>query len=831
MPFFTSSHPVALSSALAQPSPPFTFGDASSVHDAADDLPSTPVTVASRLAPGQALPALPNAAQLQKRLSPFVGATPGNAYRGPSWIAEDGLAAIVVVCTQPGWVAALKAEGDVPMITWRWNHAPSAPLSFTVVSKSKVTRPFPRWFGDTLSPEVQAIKEHREFWVTFAHPNGQHTGWMRAKVGVHHSKIPSGSPGDFDRLFTFPVPGIPGTREGHRTTEVVTANREEDGLPLWIDEKSDFWVTLSHQGPWTKELTQADRLQATWGERAHRMREIAAGFTQVHKEEVQIAGNAPFFDASGLPLSWMGKEVHASLSKAALRSPSWALFAAAAGGPSPDSKVAHEAAVACLLEPGTAHDLIGLAFNVLGDVDDDDLLVPLFKSHIEAAVLDSRITQEGTLRPWLANEPQGMVLKTTPMDMTASVENVEIYWRQAMDLGSLIDTGHRVSGSEFPLSSMLLGKAMEGVKLEGSEEEAHARTLALLEEAKQARQWSVPWGARIELQIGPFVALRVFEMQGEFSCHFLDDKDHYFWVSIGLRNATPQISSNRIPLILGEDGEFSFNTEAEVMLELVASAVVRDFLVVEERESAFSERPFKRRIGGRDVRSVIYLPRVNYRKMAGLEGAQSAAASQGPVGRSRHGVAPHIRRVGQASVAQKFMAQRYGIHVPEGFTFVRPHERGGQALQDRIKVYRSRSASRMLFQQVDKAPVGTRPRWFDFEKDCARVLRDRGLDVIHQAVHRDGDGGVDLFASDSSEQTYVVQCKCYSANRPVGPEVVRELVGAIALADQGAKGQSKGILMTTSTFTSGAVTAALALGFELIDGAKFSKLLAHKEAA
>ncbi len=827
MPFASPSHPVASFNASVRPNIPqkFTFGGVSRDRDPANDMPETPVTVASRIAPGAGVPPLPMGADLTQRLKPFEGKTPGNAYRGPSWIADDGRAAIVVVCTQASWISALKARGDVPMITWRWNHAPSAPLSFTVVSNSKVSRPFPRWFGSSHDPAVQAIKEHREFWVTFAHPSGQHTGWMKANVGVHFSKIPSGGPQDFDRLFSFPVPGIPGTRQGQRTVDVVTAMREEDGFPLWVDDPSDFWATLSHEGPWTKELTQADRLQATWAERAHRMREIAAGFTQIHKEEVELDGKMPFFDASGLPTKRICGQAGESLAKTALQSPSWAVFAAAAAGRCPNPRAAHEAAVACLMSPGAAHDLIGLAFNVLCDVD-DDLLVPLFKSHIEAAVLDSRITKEGTLRPWLANEPQGMVLKTTPMDLTASEEDVEIYWRQAMDLGSLIDTGYRISGSEFPMSSMALSKAMESVKLEGSEEEAHAKVMALLEEAKQARQWSVPWGARIDLQIGPFVALRIFEMQGEFSCHFLDDKDRYFWVSIGLRNAIPQISSNGIPNEQSEDGKYSFNTEAETLLELVASAVVRDFLVVEERESSFSERPFKRRIGGRDVRSVIYLPRVNYRKMAGLEGAQTLTSPEESAGRTRHGVAPHIRRVGQASVAQKFLAQRYGIQVPEGFTFVRPHERGGQATEERIKVYRSRSASRMLFQQVDKAPMGTRPKWFDFEKDCARVLRSRGLDVIHQAVHRDGDGGVDLFATDSSEQTYVVQCKCYSANRPVGPEVVRELVGAIALADHGAKGTSRGILMTTSTFTSGAVTAALALGFELIDGAKFAKLLA-----
>jgi restriction endonuclease Mrr len=131
----------------------------------------------------------------------------------------------------------------------------------------------------------------------------------------------------------------------------------------------------------------------------------------------------------------------------------------------------------------------------------------------------------------------------------------------------------------------------------------------------------------------------------------------------------------------------------------------------------------------------------------------------------------------------------------------------------------------MIFQELDAAPAGTRPLWFEFEKDCARLLRSRGMNVIHQAAHRDGDGGVDLFAVDAAGASWVVQCKCWSTHRPVGPDVVRELEGAIRLASVGQAAPSKGLLITTSSFTSGAVSAAVALGFEVVDGAKLARLL------
>ena len=64
----------------------------------------------------------------------------------------------------------------------------------------------------------------------------------------------------------------------------------------------------------------------------------------------------------------------------------------------------------------------------------------------------------------------------------------------------------------------------------------------------------------------------------------------------------------------------------------------------------------------------------------------------------------------------------------------------------------------MLFEEVAMAQVGSRPVWFEFEKSCARLLRARGMTVVHQAAQRDGDGGVDLFATEADGSSWVVQC-------------------------------------------------------------------------
>ncbi len=255
------------------------------------------------------------------------------------------------------------------------------------------------------------------------------------------------------------------------------------------------------------------------------------------------------------------------------------------------------------------------------------------------------------------------------------------------------------------------------------------------------------------------------------------------------------------------------------------SRTVRDFLVVEDRERVFGSRKLRRRIQGRDIKTIIYLPRVRY---SGIHPSRMEPETTAGL-RTKHSVNHHLRKARDASPGQRFLAMSYGISIPEGFTFVRPHERGIGQTEDRIRIYRSRSASQMIFDAVDKAPEGIRPAWFDFEKDCARLLRSRGMTVVHQAANRDGDGGVDLYAITEDGESWIIQCKCWSPHRSVGPNIVRELEGAISLADAGSAKRSRGMIVTTSTFTDGTKLVATDLGFSLIDGHQLSELLKSRD--
>jgi tetratricopeptide (TPR) repeat protein len=87
-----------------------------------------------------------------------------------------------------------------------------------------------------------------------------------------------------------------------------------------------------------------------------------------------------------------------------------------------------------------------------------------------------------------------------------------------------------------------------------------------------------------------------------------------------------------------------------------------------------------------------------------------------------------------------------------------------------------------------------------------------------------GDGGIDIVATLDQPVTgglYLVQCKRYAAGSLVGAPVVREFYGALT-ADQRAV---KGILITTSGFTTQAQEFARGLPIELIGRDELERLL------
>ena len=96
------------------------------------------------------------------------------------------------------------------------------------------------------------------------------------------------------------------------------------------------------------------------------------------------------------------------------------------------------------------------------------------------------------------------------------------------------------------------------------------------------------------------------------------------------------------------------------------------------------------------------------------------------------------------------------------------------------------------------------------------------LGYIAKLTPPTNDGGYDILLTRGGEKT-IVECKCYSIGHKVGRPNIQKLVGAnnVVLAD-------KMIFITTSDFSSAAISYAEEVEVKLINGNKLMELL-HKQ--
>jgi restriction endonuclease Mrr len=95
-----------------------------------------------------------------------------------------------------------------------------------------------------------------------------------------------------------------------------------------------------------------------------------------------------------------------------------------------------------------------------------------------------------------------------------------------------------------------------------------------------------------------------------------------------------------------------------------------------------------------------------------------------------------------------------------------------------------------------------------FEALVGRALERRGFRVAHHGGR--GDEGVDLLATKGGD-TVAVQCKRYDSV-PITPNQIREFLGAMVGAQA-----SRGVFVTTSTFSDAARAFAARQNMELVD--------------
>ena len=124
---------------------------------------------------------------------------------------------------------------------------------------------------------------------------------------------------------------------------------------------------------------------------------------------------------------------------------------------------------------------------------------------------------------------------------------------------------------------------------------------------------------------------------------------------------------------------------------------------------------------------------------------------------------------------------------------------------------------RQLLKQQSSLDMLRGITWQEFELLVGEAYRQQGYKV-EETGGRGPDGGVDLVLRRSGE-TVLVQCKRWKQQK-VGAPTVRELHGAVA-RDKA----TRGIFVTSGTFTREAYAEAQGQPLELVDGAAFLELV------
>lgn len=162
-------------------------------------------------------------------------------------------------------------------------------------------------------------------------------------------------------------------------------------------------------------------------------------------------------------------------------------------------------------------------------------------------------------------------------------------------------------------------------------------------------------------------------------------------------------------------GKFGVVPEAlgdpiKAFLCLLCASIVRDFWVLENRtrQRTYQTRTEKKRerVGTGKERQLkveklyTFIPRFQYDLNAYQDRAKEVS-HQTRVTLSPHLVSGHFRKLPadwKASDEAREHAREFGLTLTEGYTFVRPHERGEI---EQMRTYRSRSAFELIFGEED----------------------------------------------------------------------------------------------------------------------------------
>jgi hypothetical protein len=440
--------------------------------------------------------------------------------------------------------------------------------------------------------------------------------------------------------------------------------------------------------------------------------------------------------------------------------------------------------------------------------------------------LDSEMSSWGTQQiAWgkraLGNKPSvgGEVINLDPEGFPISADSdARLYWMyKRPDISS--DRSAILSPNDFPIAPKRFVEGLSNWRPELDEAAAEESARHLLNEAVAMKEWTIPPNAFVELAFGPFSGVEVTEVGDDVYFIWRTPDNFYLDMSVGVDKQTFANTE-----IFSPDPDEPFNRKAQLAMHLLMSSIIRDFWVVTERQKLFDIRRPRAQTQSLDVdrKRVVYLPRVRYLGATFNLGLLTSSLEYRA--RAQHYVKPFFRKV-SPSALQLEIARRAGLIVPPGHTYIRGHYRGVERSQGQ-KVYRSRSALGLLFEHVPEEHLQHEDRaitdWFVFEEAIGLLLeKSFGCKIEHRATRGKTDFGIDILATRQQgdlREIWVVQCKCYKRSNSIGPNHIRELLGAIADMNEDEQTSIRGMLVTTSRFSGDALKLALKHGIQCVNG-------------
>lgn len=423
----------------------------------------------------------------------------------------------------------------------------------------------------------------------------------------------------------------------------------------------------------------------------------------------------------------------------------------------------------------------------------------------------------GLQRPWFDSRGEMLALKFIELDPVKLGIRAKNYWID-VELSAPYDHGLFMTNDDIPANRHDIRQSLDGLALGDSTMDG-ARSLirSLLAEAKEHRQWSVPWGARVKIPMGNFQYIDIYQMDSVFHCLLRDSGNRYALALFDINMYAAAMADG----YFDKEGNEASKIESAMVLGVILAGIIRDFIVVENRESIFGQLPRKgsspERSNPNPGLSIIYLPLVHYTNVVHTKKAERVFSDFKP--RAAHDVRAHLRKASKASARQQIQAHKLGVIIPAGATYVCSHRRGQQAGQETRREYRSRSVTHMLFpglKDVGRNKIMVR---FDFDRNVAQLMKYLGLTVENIDASSSGDDGVNVLAFNSeTDEIWGIRCICFSPKHKVGVDTIRDLAASLHCYPQG----TKGMVVTTSSFTQDAVDEAQVHGLILMDGAQFA---------